>query len=535
MSEGGVRAAAVRPTPPVVRVTTARAAAAADRRAISAGVPSRALMQRAGAAAAAELALRWGEHLGVGVAVHAGTGNNGGDAWVVAAALAAAGHVVRVRAWGGEPRTEDARAEYEAAVRHGPLPPPRGDERVVVDGLLGTGATGAPRGWAADGIGAIQRARAGGARVAALDLPSGVDATTGVAAGDAVTADLTLAFGTLKRGALVARDRAGTVVLLDIGLEPFLEAPPTTLLTRPAVPATAVASHKGTRRKLAVLGGAPGMAGAAILAGRAAVRSGVGMVRLVVAPASLAVVQAALPEALASVWPEAPMELAALAGWADAWVVGPGLGASPDTRRLVEQLLASTDAPVLLDADALNVFAGEAPVLATHLAGRAAIVTPHPLEFARLSGRALDDVLAGHFEIGAALSAELRAAVLLKGVPTVVHAPDGRSHVVATGTPALAAAGSGDVLAGIAGTLLAQHAGVARPTEEARAGQAALAAGSAAWVHGRAAEWATRDRGQARGVTLADVIDALPRAWGDAARPTAGRYPVLAELPAVPT
>src|SRR5687767_3964605 len=199
-----------------VRVVSAAEAAAADRRAIEAGVPSRALMQRAGAAAATEIALRFPRRLRRGVAIYAGPGNNGGDGWVVAAALAAAGIPVRVRQVGSL-RSEDARAERESASALVGSDPPHGGEELVVDALLGTGATGVPRGGIADAIAEITLRRASGAKVVALDVPSGLDATTGRAEG-AVTADLTVTFGTLKRGQLMARGRCGRLVVLDIGL-----------------------------------------------------------------------------------------------------------------------------------------------------------------------------------------------------------------------------------------------------------------------------------------------------------------------------
>ncbi|HEX5831325.1 MAG TPA: NAD(P)H-hydrate epimerase, partial [Gemmatimonadaceae bacterium] len=153
-----------------VRVADAAEAAAADRAATDAGVPSRALMQRAGAAAAAEIARCWPARLAGGVAVFAGTGNNGGDAWVVARALAMTGVPVRVHA-PAEPRTADAAAERRLALEVVGTEGPRGDERIVVDGVLGTGATGAPRGAVAEAIARMRTLRAGGARIAALDVP----------------------------------------------------------------------------------------------------------------------------------------------------------------------------------------------------------------------------------------------------------------------------------------------------------------------------------------------------------------------------
>jgi NAD(P)H-hydrate epimerase len=203
-----------------VPVTSAAESAARDRAAIGAGVPSRALMRAAGMAAAAEIVRRFaGRGLRRrGVAVFAGPGNNGGDAWVVAGALAAGGIPVRMIQV-GRPGTPDAIAE-RAAWMNAPgvaMSVTTGAEALAIDGLLGTGASGAPRGAIADAVARIALMRDSGVPVVALDVPTGVDATTGDAAG-AVVADVTLTFGTMKRGLLVARGHAGMIVVLDIGL-----------------------------------------------------------------------------------------------------------------------------------------------------------------------------------------------------------------------------------------------------------------------------------------------------------------------------
>jgi NAD(P)H-hydrate epimerase len=284
------------------------------------------------------------------------------------------------------------------------------------------------------------------------------------------------------------------------------------------VPPIAADAHKGSRRKLAIVGGGDGMAGASMLAARAAARSGIGMTRLIVAPDNLAVVQSAAYESLARAWPLGDDEMGdAITSWADTVLIGPGLGRSRVTRELVERTLRAWRGPVVVDADALNVFENDSATLGSLLRGRPAIVTPHPAELARLTGFSVQQVLDGRFEIGVEVARALGAAVLLKGVPTVISDIDGNVVVSASGTPALAAAGSGDVLAGVAATLLAQ-------TRDA-AGSAA----AAAWIHGRAAEAAGADRAL-RGVTLDDIISTLSSAWMFAPSP---RVPVLAELPPV--
>ena len=520
MSVSRVGADAGAPRHTLVAVVDAAGAAARDRATIDSGVPSRALMQRAGAAAAAEIARRFPKRLRRGAAIHAGGGNNGGDAWVVARALAAAG--VRVTVDEAVPAaTDDARAERALALANGAFPPIDGSEGVVVDGLLGTGAVGAPRDAVAGAIARIAAQRARGARVIALDVPSGVDASTGVALG-AVHADLTITFGTMKRGLLVARGDAGRIAVVDIGLG-SAPAPSAGLVDRSfvhdVVRPFAADAHKGTRGRLAIVGGARGMAGAAILAGDAALRSGIGLVRLVVAPESVPVAQSTLPSALASGWPADDTALAGtISEWADVVLLGPGLGRGDDARALCERVLRAWRGPVVLDADGLTVFGDDTDALAALLGGRAAVLTPHASEFARLAGSELNAVLHARFDVPASLAGRTGATVLLKGVPTVISAPDGRTLVSASGSPALATGGSGDVLAGIVAALLAHD------------GDPLRSAAASAWLHGRAAERAGERYG-VRGSTIAHLLDALARGW--ALDDPSPRYPVLAELPAV--
>ena len=496
-------------------------------------------MQRAGAAAAGEIALRYRDRLEGFVLVLAGPGNNGGDAWVVARALATAGAHVRVV----EPiaaKTPDALAErslavdaiaesdIETASLRDSLD--RG-EAVVVDGLLGTGGSGEPRGDLARALALLEPMRARGATIVALDVPSGLDVSTGAARG-AVRADLTLTFGTIKRGHLINRDLCGAIVVIDIGLgaHALLRDGAPLLIDEAWVgaklPEIAASAHKGARKKIAIVGGGKGMAGAAMLAARAALRSGVGMVKLVISPESLAPVQQSEPYALAAVWPSDDAAVDRdIGGWADAVVIGPGLGRDDESRALLERVLRRWKGPTVLDADALTLFEGHAAALAEHLAGRPVLITPHPVEFARLAGVDVSDVLTRRFDVGREMAATLgeRAAVLLKGVPTVVSGASGEGQclVSANGTPALATAGSGDVLSGIAGTMLAQL-------------EDPLIAGAiAAWVHGRAAERvpsASPTDGGVRGIALEDVVNELRDSWTFDARPM--RYPVLAELPA---
>ena len=516
------------PRPLPVAVVDAAGASTCDAAAIAAGIPSRALMERAGAAAAAEIARRFPDRLATGVVVATGPGNNGGDGWVVAHALHAAGIRVRVVECASA-LTHDAREERAVALAAGVTKTDEiddllsGGESLVVDAVLGTGLSRRDAFHGQIGL-AVEKLLwlcNRGAALVALDVPTGLDASTGRNVGPLRCA-LTITFGTIKRGHLVAREACGAIVVVDIGLGAHArEAGERMRLASPAwfatsLPRISADAHKGTRKKIAIVGGAKGMAGAVVLAARAALRSGAGLVRCIVEPESLLAVQEAEPAALAGRWPTNDAELTAIASWADALLIGPGLGGGA-ARELVERLLGAWTGPVVLDADALNAFAGDTAALRALIGARAALLTPHPAEFGRLARLEVDAVLAERFELPARLASETGASVLLKGVPTVVASPAGPTHVVAEGTPVLATGGAGDLLGGIAATLLAQS------------GDATLAGALAAFAHGRAA--AAVSARQVRGYTLDDVLHALPSVW--ALTPEPACPPLLAELPAV--
>lgn len=515
-----------------VRVVSARESAERDQAAIERGVPARVLMERAGNAAAAEIVRHFPQRLKGGVAVFTGPGNNGGDGWVVARSLARSGAAVTViEAGSPSDKSPDAVAMKEAAVRLVQTADVAPDQiAVVVDALLGTGSQGAPRGRIAGGIAAINTTRSTGATVVALDIPSGLDATTGDHS-DCVVADLTLSFGGVKRGTLLARDCCGAIEVLDIGLEAGSgkresgsakgEAERLPALVdgewvRSHIPPIRYDAHKGTRKHLAIIGGGKGMPGSVVLAARAALRSGIGLVRVLVASENVGVAVSAVPAALITEWPSDESQIKGeISTWANAVVIGPGLGKSVESRSMVEKILRSSSVPTLLDADALNLFEGDSKSLAALLGGRTALITPHAAEFARLTSTDVKTVLANRFDIGLDLARALGATVLLKGSPTIVFTSGGDRHVIARGTAALGTGGSGDLLDGIAGTILAQT------------GDATAAATCAAWVHGRAAELCE----YVRGTTLDDVLYALPRAWNELE--PLPELPVLASLPAV--
>lgn len=482
-----------------VPVLTAAQSALRDRLEIDSGTPSLELMRRAGECAARAVTERLPSECAHGVSIFVGSGNNGGDGWIVARELLGRGLRVAVHVV-ASPSTPDARAAASLVetAKLTTLETPG----VVIDALLGTGAQGPPRPNMAAAFTDIARHRDRGATIVSLDMPSGVDATTG-RADHAVRADLTLCFGHWKRGLLARRDLTGELVLLDIGIRHDLaEGVPRFVdasFVRRAIPPIGALAYKGTRRRLLIVGASPGMAGASILAARGAQRSGIGMLRFCGHPSSATALQVGCPEAVTLEWPtDAPSDMEL--DWPDALLIGPGFGVDQSARARADAWLRAWRGPVVVDADVFTAFARDAATLGDRLGSRPAVATPHASECARVLGVELEEVLADPYAAATRLAAELRSVVLLKGVPTILASSDGRTAVVARGTPALGTAGSGDVLGGIVATLLAQDA------------DAFDAAASAGWIHGRAAEIAGTGR-PLRGVTLGDVVGAMAEAW----------------------
>ncbi|MEW2252476.1 NAD(P)H-hydrate dehydratase [Streptomyces sp. NPDC006975] len=468
-------------------VETVRAA----ERELMARLPEGALMQRAAAGLAAACAELLGRVYGSRVVLLVGSGDNGGDALYAGARLARRGAGVTAVLLS----PERVHAAGLAALRRagGRVTGTDGAEELigradlVVDGIVGIGGKGGLRPEAAPLAEAAARARAA---VVAVDLPSGVDADTGEVRGAAVRADLTVTFGTHKPGLLVdpAREHAGSVRLVDIGLtlpEPAaLEALQHADVAR-LLPSPSAESDKYRRGVVGIAAGSARYPGAAVLAVSGALRGGAGAVRYV-GPAGGAVLSR-FPETLVS--DRGPRK----AGRVQAWVVGPGAGDDAETVAEV----VGTDVPVLIDADGLRLADREAV-----RARRApTLMTPHAGEAAALLGVAREEVEGARLAAVRELAGRYRATVLLKGSTTLVADPAGGTavRVNATGTPWLATAGSGDVLSGLTGSLLA-------------AGLSARDAGSVgAYLHGLAGRLASRGTPAA----ATDVASSLPDAWRD--------------------
>jgi len=458
-----------------------------DRRTIAGGTAGAVLMERAGSAVAAEIRRRWTRRP---IAVLCGPGNNGGDGFVVARRLAAAGWPVRLALLG-----DPAALSGDAAARWtGPVEPFGLDilegAALVVDALFGAGLS-RPLGEPAAGL--LAEAARRGLPIVAIDVPSGLFGATGAGDG-AVAAALTVSFGRLKPGHLLlpGRDLCGELVLADIGLDPaalaaldvktWANAPD---LWGAALPRPGPAAHKYSRGHALVLGGWP-MSGAARLSSRSAARIGAGLVTVAVPSAGLSTYAAALESQIVQPLDDAAgldklLEDKRYGGL----LIGPGAGVSAATRASVLQLLAA-GRPTLLDADAITVFADRPDELFRAIRAPT-VLTPHEGEFRRLFTLEGDKLSRAR-----AAAAASGAVIVLKGADTVVASPDGRAVINANAPPTLATGGAGDVLSGMILGLLTQG----MPAFEAAA--------AAVWIHGAAAA------AFGAGLLASDLPDRIP-------------------------
>jgi len=473
------------------------------------GVAGLELMERAGTGLADEVA----RHCpGGAVAVVCGRGNNGGDGFVAARRLRDSGREVRVLLMAApEEYRGDARANLDRLPGAAPEafePGALAGAAMIVDALLGTGFSGEVREPYAGAIEAVNRA---GVPIVACDVPSGVDASTGEVAGPAVRAQRTVTFHAGKPGLWImpGKSHAGAVRVIDIGIPSGGPGDPAIgLITERAadgVPRRAGDSTKFAAGSVLVCGGSGGLTGAPCMASEAAMRAGAGYVTALV-PASLSMVfELRLLEVMSVGLPDEEGALTASAaeivgerlGRADALVLGPGLGRAEGSFELARRVAAGATVPLLIDADGLNAHAGRLEALAERPA--ATVLTPHNGELARLLGCESAEIAAHRLRHARAAAQRARAVVVLKGDDTLVAEPGGRVAVNRGGAPALATAGTGDVLSGVIGAYLAK--GMA-PFHAACAG---------VFVHAAAGRLAAARIG-AEGVIASDVIAALPAA-----------------------
>ena len=474
------------------------------------GVPSLDLMERAGARVAEVVAGRAPRGR---IVVLAGKGNNGGDGLVVARLLREQGREVDVLAAGAlEESQGDARANLDRLPGRAPLdwdPAFLDGAALIVDAVFGTGFSGAPREPIASMLAAVGEARV---PVLAVDMPSGVDAATGAVAGAAVRAQDTVTFHAAKVGLWIAdgKEHAGRVHVVDIGIPGGAPTAEGAGLIRPAVlesyPRRGPGFTKFASGTVMVVGGSRGLTGAPKMVSEAAMRSGAGYVTLgvpasvqeVVAIALTEVMSVALPDEDGGLAPAAFDEAMGMAGRVQAAALGPGAGRADGTVGLIRRLARELEVPVVLDADGLNAHVGR---LADLRARRApTVLTPHAGELARLLEVDSGDVDAARLDSARRTADASGAIVVLKGDDTIVARPDGVVAVARGGSPALATAGTGDVLSGVLVALLARGL---EPWHAACAGVHA---------HQVAGRLAARDQGGPDGVIATDVIRAMPRA-----------------------
>ena len=509
-----------------------------DRRTMEeANIPGEELMDRAGWGVADHVR-RMAEIAGFhypSVLIIAGRGNNGGDGfacarhlkdmgttvevWLAGAAGGIRGdalkHLSRMKTAGIKLREIKTMEEWEDERHYGH------GANIVVDAVLGVGSSGPARGPAA---GAIQfiNARLQEALVISVDVPSGLDADTGVPEGDVVCADVTVTMGLPKRGLInpAALDCVGSIEVVDIGIPPDYvvdlaaeDERELIYLTdlKPLFPRRRRATHKGHYGHVLLLGGARGYSGAIAMAARAALRSGTGLVTVAVPESIAGIVAGASLESMVVGTRETPAGALSRHAWADwkprmgdfdAVLIGPGLTRGEDSCALVKELLAECKVPMVLDADAISVLQGQASLLAQ--ASAPVVLTPHPGELATLMTRDTAGIQVDRCAAAASAAKATKAVIVLKGAGTVVVAPDGVPHINLTGNPGMATGGSGDVLAGLLTGFLGQKLG---PFDAAR---------SAVYLHGRAGDMVAWRKSQA-GLVAGDVIDELPYVFRDVA------------------
>jgi hydroxyethylthiazole kinase-like uncharacterized protein yjeF len=522
-----------------MKLVTAAEMRELDRRAIQdLGIPSLVLMENAGRTSY-QILRREFPGLQGEVAVLAGRGNNGGDGFVVARYLANAGLPVAVFLLGSRDRVSgDAKVNLEILAGLGvtvkevlteddlnPALRRLGRAGLIVDALLGTGLNSPVKGLMAA---LIDRLNQMGVPVLAVDIPTGLSADTGEVLGVALKAQVTATYGWPKLGQLLppGRDYVGRLWQVDISIPPiFAREVPRELAEasdlRALLPPRPFASHKGTFGHLVVLAGSEGKTGAATMASEAALRAGAGLVTLGIAASLNDILEVKLTEAMTLPLPEAAgaraLGAAAQAPIMDfldeksTLALGPGLGTHPETRELVGKLVHDLPQAMVVDADGVNNLAADTACLKGAAGPR--ILTPHPGEMARLVGLSVSEVQARRLDLAQETAAKFGVILVLKGAQTVVAAPDGRVSLNATGNPALASGGTGDVLTGLIGGFLAQSLA---PWDAARLG---------VYLHGLAADYFVAQRGP-RGLIAGDLLRVLPEVMGQFIQ---GRIPLTEE------
>lgn len=482
-------------------------------------IPSLRLMERAGGSVAAEILRRLPHRdlITIPVLILCGKGNNGGDGLVVARLLSAEGiPVTVVRFSPVDAFSDDATEMYlrlsgtnVTVITYAAFRKRRGAKfAVIVDAMLGTSFRGTLSGTYRDAV--TWGNRQPSMRIA-VDIPTGLDGLTGAFSPVAFHADVTVTLSNPKTGFYLGRaaEATGEVVIADIGIPKKAVPAGTTFLiekedVRAFIPQRPVNSHKHSVGKVFILAGSKSMMGAAWLCSQAALRSGAGQVILGVPESEYASIAQRTVEVMPLGLPstkqgglslQALLQIKERLQWADVLLMGCGMSRDPETQELIRKILSECRIPIVLDADGLTAAAKDLSVLRRK--GRELIITPHHGEFSRLTGISAKEIAMDPFRYASEFAQQHSCTVILKGAPTVTAGPDGRCIVNCTGNPGMSTAGSGDVLAGLTASVLAQGA------------KQMPAAVSSVFLHGAAGDAAARKIGQ-YGMTAGDILRSVP-------------------------
>ncbi|MDA8424175.1 MAG: NAD(P)H-hydrate dehydratase [Nitrospiraceae bacterium] len=507
-----------------MKIATAQQVKNIDRRAIREfGIPGPVLMENAASAVMAEMDKFFDGLSGVRVGIICGKGNNGGDGLALARRLSIRGTAVRVAllapfsSVSGEAKVNlavlrkmDVDIKQSASLRYLAEIVLWAD--ILVDAMLGVGLSSPLKGLYAQ---AVDMINASGRPVVAVDIPTGIDADSGAVMGTAIKADLTVTMALLKRGLVLfpGAGHAGAVRVADIGIPSEViekEKINIRVLNRESLLGIMgrreTDAHKGDFGHLLVVAGSLGKAGAAVMTAKGALRAGAGLVSVATPAGLVPIVQQQVFESMCIPSAEsidgtigigAENELIKAAMKMSACAIGPGLSTHYETVRMVRNFVQQVTVPVVIDADGLNALAGSLDVL--RKAQVPVIMTPHPGEMARLLGISTADVQKDRLGMASSFAAKYKVTLVLKGAGTVVATPDGRRYVNSTGNPGMATGGTGDVLTGMIGSLLAQ-------------GYSSLqSACLGVYLHGRAGDLAAQEKGEAS-MIAGDLIEKIPEA-----------------------
>jgi ADP-dependent NAD(P)H-hydrate dehydratase / NAD(P)H-hydrate epimerase len=502
-----------------MKVLTATEMREVDRLTIEAGIPGIVLMENAGHRVMEFLGERFAPLSGQRIAVLCGKGNNGGDGLVIARQLHTRCRPLElyvVLLASPEELKGDAAANYRMLTAcgcrvHREIPAEARSASLVIDALLGTGVNGPASGLMLEGIRAINH-EFPLAQVVAVDIPSGMPSDTGAASGEIARADYTVTFTAPKVAQVMPPncDGVGELIVRPIGSAPNLYEDVWLSLVEPAMfrdllAPRAPSGHKGTYGHALIVAGSRGKSGAAAMSGMAALRAGAGLVTVASAASAIAEIAMHAPELMTEPLKETESGLIALnadisgvAAGKTVVAVGPGLGRAPHIAALVNGMLESFAQPMVLDADALV----PSPAAGS---GRTRILTPHPGEMARLTGKTTAEVQADRIGIARAHALEHGVTLVLKGQRTILAFPDGRVSINPTGTPAMGTGGTGDILTGLIAGMLAQFPD--RPDQ---------AVAAAVYLHGRAGELGAAANGE-QYLIATDILQYLPDAMEECA------------------